>query len=116
GNKIAMIDQTKGTLTEYAESDPPPLNGSRIDSALTFSLGKDKAWFTGWTGNYVGYVNASYRVPFSVSTSGNSTLTVPRSTTANVTVVVSGQSSSPLSVQFSDSESFTSQPKHIQIR
>jgi len=40
GNKIAVIDPARGTLTEYSESDPPVDNASKIGNSLTFALGQ----------------------------------------------------------------------------
>lgn len=113
GNRIAMIDLEKGTLTEYSESDPPVDNGSLIDNALTFALGEKGAWFTAFTGNFIGYVDASYKPNFSVAIDGNRTVQLRPGQGTNVTISVTGSSSQPLSLQFSDSESFTAVPKNI---
>lgn len=113
GNRIAKLDFEKGTLTEYSESNPPATNSSQIDNALTFALGTDRVWFTGWTANYVGFVNASYRPNFSVHIADNSTFELRAGGTANLKMVVEGKSSRPLSVLFSDSESFGAVPRNI---
>lgn len=115
GNKIAVIDPARGTLTEYSEADPPVDNGSKIGNSLTFALGQRGAWFTAFTGNFIGYVDASYRPSFSVAVSGSHTIQVKPGQEANVTVDVTGDSSTPLLVQFSDSETFTAVPKNITV-
>lgn len=115
GNRMAVIDYAKGTLTEYSEADPPVTSASQIDNTLTFALGNDRAWFTGWTANYIGYVNASYRPSFSAPVLSNSILTIPRGGEANLAVVVEGSALKPLSIKFSDSESFGAIPRNISL-
>jgi len=116
GNRMAVIDLAKSTLTEYSESNPPAKNSSQIGNALTFALARNGAWFTAITGNFIGYVDASYTPSFSVSTDGNNQpIQLRRGQEANVTLNVSGTSPQPLSLQFSDSESFTAVPKNISI-
>lgn len=114
GNRVAMVNPQKNQLTEYSLSKPPATSGSDIDNALTFALGNGKAWFTEWTANYVGFVDMSYRPTFSVSVD-NRTLSLAPGNSKDVTVMVSGQSPSPLALKFSDSESFTGTPKAIKI-
>lgn len=115
GNRIAVINLAQDKLTEYSESNPPAKNASLIDNALTFALGNKGAWFTALTGNFIGYVNASYKPGFSVAISGDRTIQLMPGQEANVAVHVTGDSSQSLSIQFSDSESFTAVPKNITI-
>jgi streptogramin lyase len=115
GNKIAVIDKTRDALTEYSESDPPVDNGSKIENALTFALGQRGAWFTAFTGNFIGYVDASHRPSYSVAVDGEHTMQLKPGQEANVTVSVTGDASHPLAIQFSDSETFTAVPKNIAI-
>lgn len=115
GNRIAVLDISNERLTEYNEADPAPQTGSTIDNTLTIALGKDKLWFTEWTANDIGYVDATFRPSFSVSLAGNSTLQVRQGERMNVTLVLDGQSSKPLSLQFSDSETFTAVPHNLTI-
>lgn len=114
-NRMGVIDYQKGTLTEYSEADPPVTSGSKIDNTLTFALSGSRAWFTEWTGNSIGYVNAGYQPSFSAPSVSNSTLTIPRGGGANITVDVEGRSSAPLSIEFSDSETFGAIPKNISL-
>lgn len=113
GNRIAVIDIGRGTLTEYSESDPPADNGTKIDNALTFALGQKGAWFTALTANFIGYVDASYKPSFSLTVSGSRTIQLRPGQEVNVTVNVTGDSSQPLLFQFSDSEVFTAVPKNL---
>jgi len=115
GNRIGEFNLSAGTLMEFNEADPPPKNISQIDNTLTIALGKSKLWFTEWTANYVGFVDASYRPTFSVAVLGNTSLTVRQGEKSNLTLVVSGHSLAPLSLQTSDSEAFTALPKNITI-
>ena len=117
GNKIARLDLSTGTLTEYEESDPPPANASQIDNALTFALSKGGAWFTAWTANYIGFVDASYQPAFSLRVkavnSGIPTIDLKPGGGTTLTVTVEGSSSGQLSLQFSDSESFGAVPGNV---
>ena len=115
-NRIAMISGNGSFLTEYSESDPPVDNFSNIDNALTIAMGAHVLWFTGWTANVIGFVNASYVPPFSVSLAGgatNSTITVPAGGSTTVQVEIAGHSSGNLSLQFSDNERYDGTPKML---
>lgn len=115
GNRIAYLDTLSDTMTEYSEANPPVYNGSRIDNALTVALGRGGLWFTGTTGNYVGFADASYVPPFSVSNEGNRTVTVERGQSVQLRLRVTGSWSTPLKVQFSDSESYSSLPSLVRV-
>lgn len=112
-NRIAVIDLAKGSLTEYSESNPPAKNATQIDNVLTFALGKSGAWFTSFTGNFVGYVDASFKPGFSVALGSSRVLELRPGQATNVTVHLAGESTQPLSVEFSDSESSSAVPKNI---
>lgn len=115
GNRIATLDVSKGTLTEYNEANPAPTTVSGIDNALTIALGNEKLWFTEWTANNIGYVDATFRPGFSIGLAGGSSVQVHQGGTVDLTLVVSGQSSRPLSLNSSDSETFTAAPHNITI-
>ena len=100
GNRMAVIDSSDETLTEYSLSDPAAANMSQIDNALTFALGGGKAWFTESTSDAIGYVDASYRPSFSIS--ANESLSVQRGGSSNLQVDLRGNSSSPISIQLAD--------------
>ena len=95
GNRMAVLDFTNKTLTEYSLSDPAASNMSQIDNALTFALGGGKAWFTESTANAMGFVDASYQPSFSISADGNSSLSIRRGESASLQVDLRGSSSSP---------------------
>ncbi|MGA2665732.1 MAG: hypothetical protein ABSF83_12405 [Nitrososphaerales archaeon] len=111
-NRIA--DLTDGTtLSEYAIS-PVPIDEIGISNALTIALDGDLTWFTAWTANQVGFVNASIASSFSVSSPSNATAaTVAPGSSTTVRLAVSGSSSRPLNVTFSDSETISSLPERI---
>ncbi|MDG6926394.1 MAG: hypothetical protein JRN09_07545 [Nitrososphaerota archaeon] len=114
-NKIAVITDAT-TLTEYNISSIPLDNPQRggIGNVLTIGLDGDLVWFTEWTGNAVGFVNASVVPPFSVS-SQHSSATVTPGSSVNVSLAVSGATSSPLSLQFADSESHSALPSNLSV-
>jgi virginiamycin B lyase len=113
GNKIGVIYDGATRLTEYSVDDPPMGNFTTILSdvnTLTVGLGANRLWFTQWSAGVVGFVNTSYSPPFSISSSSataggaNSTITIPAGGSAQLKLQLSGQSSSNLSLQFSDNE------------
>jgi streptogramin lyase len=113
GNRIAVINPVNDSLVEYAESDHP-VDGNTILNAVTFALGGGKAWFTEWTGNGLGYVNASYAPGFFTSIAGNNTLFVNRGSSASAELVVHDTTyRGELNLTFSDSESFISEPSNM---
>jgi len=103
GNRMAVIDSSDMTLTEYSLSDPSAVNMSQLDNALTFAAGGGKAWFTESTSDAIGFVDASYRPSFSISANQSSGLSVHRGGSSTVQVNLRGNSSSPISIQLSDS-------------
>jgi len=107
GNRMAVIDSSDETLTEYSLSDPAAVNMSQIDNALTFALGGGKAWFTESTSDAIGYVDASYHPSFSISANESSGLSVHRGGSSSLGVVLRGNSSSPISIQLPDPTSST---------
>lgn len=114
-NRIALMDTTAGTLTEFSEANPPITNGSEVQNDLTISLGGGGLWFTSTSGNYVGFVDGSYSPPFSLRVAGQKSLDLGASGSANVTLTLSGTWAQQLHVQVSDSETSTSVPSRISI-
>ena len=104
GNRMAMVDVQNKTLTEYSLSDPAAGNMSQIKNALTFDLGGGRAWFTEATADAAGFVDTSYRPTFSIS-ADNSSLSIQQARSASMQVDLRGNSSSPISIQLSESES-----------
>ncbi len=114
-NEIAELEPAAGTLTEYSESDPPASNYSTIQNDLTIATAPGGLWLTSMTGNYIGFLNASYVPSFSVSVEGSNSLTLSNGTAGVATLRVEGTWSGSLSVESSDSEQYTSVPSHISI-
>ena len=113
GNRIARIDTANGSLTEYSESSQP-INGSTIGNALTFALGDGRAWFTQWTDNGLGYVDASYDPGFYTSVTGNSTVALSPGSSASVTLAVHDTThQGTLQLSFADTESYSSTPSNL---
>ena len=113
-NRMASLDAGTGTLTEYSLSSPPADNLSGIDNALTLAVRGQQAWFTEFTSNDVGYVNALYKPGFSVLVS-RPLLAVTGGTSASFSVTLQGSSSRPLFLNFSDSEGTNSRPQNIRV-
>jgi len=112
GNRLGEICCNGSGLTEYSLSDPPAENFSAIGNTLTIAQAGDRIWFTGWSGGYVGYVDAAYRPSFSVSL-GSPAVSVQPGGTAQVQLELSGESSRALGLQFSDTEQASAAPKFL---
>jgi len=77
GNKIARFDPSKGILIEYwvpsqnklwAECPPNTTADCGIANVLQFSIGpNNQVWFSEWTENKLGNVDAEKQVPFAIS-------------------------------------------------
>jgi virginiamycin B lyase len=117
GNRIGVIDTMKGLLTEYSVSDPPASKRTEIGDALTLAVGTGRVWFTELSGNYVGYVDATYKPSFAVQTNSATIQLTPGAKTSvrleidgdsarNLTCVssVSAPSSGPQSISVNASE------------
>ena len=114
-NKIAVIDPSAKTLTEYSESDPPASTAAGVQNDVSIAPASDGLWFTSLTGNYVGLVSADYRPVFAVAPPANDTLHLRPGGTASVSLQVSGTRTSSLGVNVSDSENYGSVPDLIRI-
>jgi streptogramin lyase len=114
-NRIAALNPASGTLTEYSEADPPITNESNVQNDLTIADTANGLWFTSTTGNYVGFVNVERSPSFTISNDGNLVALAPGSS-QTVQFRVSGNWSTSLKVQVSDSENYTSVPSLISIR
>lgn len=114
-NHMATINAEHSLLTEYSLSDPPANKTIRIDNALTFSLGNGKAWFTEVTANYVGYVDTSYRPTFTISSAGSPNIDLKPGSNVTLAFTVAGESHSPITVQFADTENITERPQNILV-
>ncbi len=111
-NKIAELTGAT-SFTEFNISSSPlgsPVVGG-VGNALTIGLDHNLVWFTEWTGNKVGFVNASISPAFSITSYANSTLTsVAPGSSTSVPFTLTSATSATLTMQFADSESHTAIP------
>lgn len=114
-NKIAFLNPTAGTMTEYSEATSPIINGSFIQNDLTIALAPNGLWFTSTSADYLGFVKGGVSPPFSLSTKGSNALSVSPGGSGTVQLQLSGTWSSQLRVNVSDSENITSVPNRISI-
>ena len=119
-NRIASLDPG-GYLTEYSEANPPITNGSQVQNDLTIAAAADGLWFTSTSGNYIGFVNGTSALPFSIAANTSPTnvpsnsMSLSPGATGEIKVTVPGTWSKPLKVQVSDSEAPNSVPKLISM-
>jgi streptogramin lyase len=114
-NRMAKLDIEHLLLTEYSLSNPPATKRNEVDNALTFALGNGKVWFTELTADFVGYLDATYKPPFTISQPSNSNIKLNPGENVNLTFTISGKSSAPLKVQFADNEDNTGRPQRIRM-
>jgi streptogramin lyase len=114
-NKIALVNPQRQTLTEFSEANPPIADPTKIQNDLSIAPAPGGLWFTSETGNYIGFVNASYNPGFTISVTGNDTAEVAPGGSASLALEVSGTWANPMNVTFSDSENFQSIPEAITL-
>lgn len=114
-NKIAFIESGNRTLTEISESNPPAVSAAGIQNDESIALGSGGVWFTSLSGNYLGFISADYTPAFQVAAEGNGTLSMSRGQNTTLRFRVTGTWSSALEVNMSDTESYTSVPKLVQL-
>ncbi len=114
-NRIALLNTSTFTLTEFSEANPPVENGSLIQNDLTIARGGGGLWFTSTTGNYVGFVDESYTNPFSLVPVGERSVTLDARGYVTLHLQVEGTWASQLSVGVSDTENSNSTPSLIEI-
>ncbi len=112
-NRIALLDAKNWTLTEFSEANPPVENGSQIQNDLTIAAADGGLWFTSTTGNYVGFVDGSYRNSFALKRQSPVSENLTSGGSAVLRLVIEGTWTRPLRVGVSDSENYTSSPKLI---
>jgi streptogramin lyase len=113
-NRIGEISGA-ASLTEFNISSVPLATGG-VGNALTIALGRNLVWFTEWTGNAVGYVNASVPPTFSISSASNSSaISVTPGSSVTLPLTISGTSALPLSLGYADSETHLSDPVNLSI-
>ncbi|MDA4122688.1 MAG: hypothetical protein OK456_05845 [Thaumarchaeota archaeon] len=116
GNKMAVLSEGGKVLTEYSMSNIST-STVNIDNALTIAIDKNLVWFTGWTADKVGFVNASITPPFSISSSANASVTsIVQGGTLPLQLKVSNTLVAPLALQLADTEYHTSVPMNITYR
>ncbi len=115
GSKVAFIDPSRQTMTEYSETQRPVTNASGIGNDLTIATTEQGLWFTSTTGNYIGFADGGYAPPFTLLPGGGGSASSQPGGQFTLHFSLSGSWSKPLSVNFSDSESYTSVPKLISM-
>jgi streptogramin lyase len=118
-NKIAVLNPQQQTVTEFSEANPPIADPAKIQNDLSIAPAANGLWFTSMTGNYIGFLSASYNPGFGISVSGNRTIQVAPGGSASFDLKVSAQpegiGTRPMPVNVSDSEDFESIPQSIKI-
>lgn len=106
-NRMGVITGDGRYLTEYSITNPPIFNITTIlenYNLVTMGLATDGAWFAAATAGIVGFVNASYHPPFSISVNATSVTVAPGGST-KIGVSYSGDvAGSNLLLQFEDNE------------
>jgi streptogramin lyase len=115
-NRIAFIDPSAGTMTEFSEADPPITNETQLHNDLTIAAAPGGLWFTSATANYIGFVSGGQTEAFSLRTSTSNALSLSRNGSLTVHFQVTGSWNSQLKVQVSDSERITSVPDLITVQ
>ncbi len=114
-NKIALLDPSRGILTEYSESDPPVSDEAGIQNDLSIAATATGLWFTSMSGNYIGVVDGTKEPGFSVSVEGTNHASAAPGGNATFDLRVSGEWQTALSVNSSDSENAQSIPTNIGV-
>ena len=115
-NKIAVLDPTSGTLTEYSESDPAVSTANAVQQDLTIATGTGGLWFTSSSGDYIGFVDQTKGPGYDVSVdAGANRIALAPGGTSRVNVSLTGTWPSQLRVYVSDSERRNSFPNLISI-
>lgn len=112
GNRIGELAGT--SLTEFNISSRS-MTRSGVENALTLAVSHDLVWFTEWTGDAIGFVNASAVPTFSLTAASVGPVAVAPGSSTTVPLAVTGSSSVPLSLEFSDSERNTAVPANLTI-
>ena len=112
-NKMAVIQPAEGTLTELSESNPPITSNLAIQNDEYMTISGSLVWFTSMSGNYVGFVNGSFKPTFGIQAVGTNKVTVPRGGNATATLQVTGTWPAQMEVGVSDSEGYFSLPTLI---
>jgi virginiamycin B lyase len=96
GNRISVIDNATGVMTEYEIPTGP------LSTALFITASDDgKIWFTEWAANKIGYLDTNVKIPYDIEVAARDiTLTEDESKSINISLKASGNniSSSPISL------------------
>ena len=98
GNRISVIDNATGVLTEYEIPTGP------LSTAVFIAASDDgrKIWFTEWAANKIAYLDTTVKIPFDIEVSaGDIILTNPESKSINISMSAfdnSNKSSSSISL------------------
>jgi virginiamycin B lyase len=96
GNRISVIDNATGVMTEYEIPTGP------LSTALFIAASDDgKIWFTEWAANKIGYLDTNVKIPYDIEVAARDiTLTEDESKSINISLKASGNniSSSPISL------------------
>jgi virginiamycin B lyase len=96
GNRISVIDNATGVMTEYEIPTGP------LSTALFITASDDgKIWFTEWAANKIGYLDTNVKIPYDIEVAARDiTLTDDESKSINISLKASGNniSSSPISL------------------
>lgn len=105
GDRIAQIDPAKASMVEYSVSDPPASNLSTISNAYTIARDGAKVWFTQLSAGRVGFADFSVPQHFVIRAATSDHVVLRPGTNVTIAMSLQGNSVSPLSLLFSDSES-----------
>jgi streptogramin lyase len=114
GNRMGVIDTKRDLLTEYSLSNPPANKTTQIDNALTFAVGGSRVWFTELTADYVGYIDATYKPPYSFQPT-KATLELPAGKSETTSLSLQGVSDGNLTITASDSSALFANPQMISL-
>jgi hypothetical protein len=127
GNRISMIDNVAGVMTEYEIPTGP------LSTTLFIAPSNDgKIWFTEWAANKIAYLDTNVKIPFDIQvTASGITLTNNESKSINISMMPSSgnSSSSSSAIPLSEVEiavigmtesglqglTYTSQPQRVNL-
>jgi hypothetical protein len=113
-NRMGVITDDARYLTEYSITDPPLFNITTIlenYNLVTMGLASFGPWFAAATAGIVGFVNASYHPPFSITANTTSVNLAPGGSTEIGIQYTGNVAGSNLSLQFEDNEFYNGSAK-----
>jgi virginiamycin B lyase len=98
GNRISVIDNATGLMTEYEIPTGP------LSTALFIAASDDgKIWFTEWAANKIAYVDTTLQVPFAMNVQ-KTAVTLDRTGAKSVTVSLNSSNATASPVSLSEVE------------